>query len=160
MLAHQTARRKSEHTVNSTRTSCSTPAIGPVSSSKCSSLAQAKGFARLSGLSVARQSASLSSLSSTLRSSASSSNTPSTSSRSSTPLSLTPIIPTLVGLPQPAPTLTDEEQAFQEEQTRQHDIRAVRNALYRYKDEPLEPDDNQLDLVQWWDVSGLAEPTC
>jgi hypothetical protein len=63
-------------------------------------------------------------------------------------------------LPQPAPTLTDEEQASQEEQMRQHDIRAVRNALYRYKDEPLEPEDDELDLVQWWDVSELAVPTC
>ena len=74
---------------------------------------------------------------------------------SSTPLPLTPIIPTLVGLPQATPTLTDEERALQEEQMQQRDIRAVKNALYRYKEEPLVPEDEVLDLVQWWDVSGL-----
>jgi hypothetical protein len=60
-----------------------------------------------------------------------------------------------VGLPQPAPTLTEQEQALQEEHVRQHEIRAVQNALYRYKNEPLVPENESLDLVQWWDVSGL-----
>ena len=60
----------------------------------------------------------------------------------------------LVGLPQPTPTLTEQEQALQEEQVQQHEIRAVQNALYRYKDEPLVPENESLDLVQWWDVSG------
>ena len=59
-----------------------------------------------------------------------------------------------MGLPQPAPTLTEQEQTLQEEQARQHEIRAVQNALYRYKDEPLVPENESLDLVQWWEVSG------
>lgn len=37
----------------------------------------------------------------------------------------------------------------------QRDIRAVKNALYRYKEEPLVPENESLDLVQWWDVSLL-----
>ena len=77
-------------------------------------------------------------------------------STSSTPLPLPPVIPSLVGLPQPAPTFTDQEQAIQEEQMRQRDIRAVKNALYQYKEEPLVPEHEVLDLVQWWDVSGFT----
>ena len=61
-----------------------------------------------------------------------------------------------MGLPQPTPTLTEQEQALQEEHVRQQDIRAVKNALYRYKDEPPVPENESLDLVQWWDVSGLT----
>ena len=38
------------------------------------------------------------------------------------------------------PTLTDQERAIQEEQMRQRDIRAVKNALFRYKEEPLVPE--------------------
>ena len=45
---------------------------------------------------------------------------------SSAPLLLTPIIP---HFSQPAPTLMDQERAFQEEQIQQRDIRAVKNAL-------------------------------
>jgi hypothetical protein len=40
----------------------------------------------------------------------------------------------------------------------QRDIRAVKNALYRYNEEPLVPENEVLDLVQWWDVSGLTVP--
>ena len=62
----------------------------------------------------------------------------------------------MVNLPQPAGTLTEQEPAFEEEQMRQRDIRAVQNALYRYKEEPLVPENELLDLVQWWDVSKLT----
>jgi hypothetical protein len=50
-------------------------------------------------------------------------------------------------------TRAEQEPAFEEEQMRQRDIRAVQNALYRYKKEPLVPENELLDLVQWWDVS-------
>ena len=150
MLAHQTARRKSDQAISSTlRSTASVAAVGQVSASNRSSSAQAKGYAKFSGLSASRNSASLSSTS------RSSSSTPSTPL-----LRLTPIIPTLVGLPQPAPALTDEERASQEEQAKKNDICTVRNALYQYKNEPLVPEDDELDLVRWWDVSGLTLPTC
>jgi hypothetical protein len=55
-------------------------------------------------------------------------------------LSLTPIIPTLVSLPQTVLTPTDQERAFQEEQMQQRDIRALKNALHRYKEEPPVPE--------------------
>jgi hypothetical protein len=59
----------------------------------------------------------------------------------------------LAGLPQPVPNPGLEQE--QEEQMQQRDIRAVKNALYRYKEEPLVPENESLDLVQWWDVSLL-----
>jgi hypothetical protein len=152
MLAHRTVRRKSDQATRSTSRSVVSAPVAVQTSSNHASSAQASGFAKFSGLSASRRAASLPSTS------RSSSNTPSTSS---TPLPLTPIIPTLVGLPQPVPTgatslgLTEQEQAFEEEQMRQRDIRAIKNALYRYKEEPLVPENESLDLVQWWDVSGL-----
>ena len=42
-----------------------------------------------------------------------------------------------------------------EEEERERDIRAVRNALYRYREEPVIPETEPLDLVQWWDVRTL-----
>jgi hypothetical protein len=54
------------------------------------------------------------------------------------------------------PTPPDQERAFQEGQMRQRNIRAVQNAFYRYKEEPLVPENDTLDLVQWWDVSRLS----
>jgi hypothetical protein len=38
------------------------------------------------------------------------------------------------------------------ENERERDIRAVRNALYRYREEPVMPETEPLDLVRWWDV--------
>ena len=88
-------------------------AVAHVSSITRASSAQASGFANISGLSVMRRAASLPSTS------RSSSSMPSTSS---VLLPLTPVIPNLVGLPQPAPTLTEQEQALQQERARQHEI--------------------------------------
>jgi|ERR1700761_2063191 len=57
----------------------------------------------------------------------------------------------LASLPQsvPTPGITEQEQ---KEQMQQCNIQAVKNALYRHKEEPLVPENESLDLVQWWDV--------
>jgi len=39
-----------------------------------------------------------------------------------------------------------------EEEERERDVRAIRNALYRDREEPLMPETEPLDLVRWWDV--------
>jgi hypothetical protein len=114
-------------------------ASGSYSTTSRASSAQTSGFAKFSGLSTSRRAASLPSL-----------------SRSSSSVSSTPLAPSLTpaasGLRQPVPTLTKQEQILQEEEMREHDIQAVQNALYRYKEEPLVSEDEALDLVQWWDV--------
>ena len=98
-----TAQRKSDQAMSSAASTLrSVPAVGRASSSSQALSAQAKGFANLSELGVSRR---VVSLSSTL---CFSSRTP---SASSAPLPLMPIISTLVGLPQPVPTLTDQGRA-------------------------------------------------
>jgi len=63
-----------------------------------------------------------------------------------------PIMLSLASLPQP-PNLTEQEQALQEEEMRACDMRAIQNVLYRYKEDPLVPIDEPLNLVKWWEVS-------
>ena len=47
---------------------------------------------------------------------------------------VTPVFPDLAGLPrQPTPIPTEEEE-------QERDIRAVRNALYQYREEPVIPE--------------------
>ncbi len=60
---------------------------------------------------------------------------------------VTPVFPDLAGLPrQPTPIPTEEEE-------QERDIRAVRNALYQYREEPVIPEMMEpFDLVRWWDV--------
>jgi hypothetical protein len=123
-----------------------------VFSTQRASSAQASSFSKMSGLSRLSVTQRMASLPSTSRSFSS---TPSTSS---TPLLLTPIISNLAGLPQPAPTLTEQEQAFQLFKRNKHSsaiFEQFKMHFYRYKEEPFVPENESLDLVQWWDVSGL-----
>src|SRR5258707_11804772 len=107
------------------------------------SLAQACGLAQFSAFNTSRCPASLPS------ESRSSSNTPAMSSASLPSPCVTPVFPDLVGLPrQPTPIPTEEELEGQE-----RDIRAVHNALYQYREEPVIPEMTEpFDLVRWWDV--------
>ena len=48
-----------------------------------------------------------------------------------------------------------------EEEEQEQDIRAVHNALYQYREEPVILETEPLDLVQWWDVRTLMiYPVC
>jgi hypothetical protein len=125
-------------------TSSSTSSIFAAAHTEPAAHAQARGFTQLSTFSTTRRTVSLPSVS---RSASI------CSSRSTTPISwnalLTPVMPELAGLPA---VLTEAEKAIQEEEEHQKDLCAVQNALYRWKMEPLIPEDALLDLVQFWDV--------
>jgi hypothetical protein len=115
-------------------------------------VAQARGFANFTKLSVVRR--VVSSPSTTK----SSSNTPAPSTPTTPSLgsgTLTPILSNLITLPSSTVSLssvTEEEKAAQEAEDQARDLCTVRNELRRYKEEPP-PDDVPLDLVRYWTVS-------
>ena len=114
-------------------------------------LAQARGFTNFTGLSTARRTVSLPSVT------RSSSGTPAPSTPVFGSAPLTPILPDLIPLSAPvgsAPTPpTEAEKAALEAEEHAHDLCAVRNELHRYKEEPLFAESIPMDLVGYWDVS-------
>jgi hypothetical protein len=134
MLAHRLAYRKAHRSPPRPA-----PATNQVSWSQAAQ-AQARGFARFSELNTSQR--RIASLPSASRSP---SNTPPTSSVSLPSSCRTSVVSSLVGSRQPTPMLTEEEE-------QERDIRAVRSALFRYREEPLVQEMGPLDLVRWWDV--------
>jgi hypothetical protein len=147
MLSHCRARHISNTTAQQAPTA---QTAVPTSSRTNAVLAQSRGFAHFTGLSTARRTVSLPSMS------RSSSNTPAATTPT-TPVSgstpLTPILTNLTALSAPASVLNEAEKAALEAEERVRDLHSVRNELHRYKEEPLFAENVPLDLVSYWDVS-------
>lgn len=140
MLAHCRARRIANATARQVPLASQT---NLPTSSRTNNLLAHRRYTHFMNLSTARRTVLLPSA---LRSS---SNTP-TLTTPTTPVSKnmppTPILPNLTALPAPVATPPTEA----EEHAR--DLRAVRNELNRYKEEPLFSESAPLDLVRYWDV--------
>ncbi len=147
MLAQMLAHCRAKRCANAVSQSAASQIGGPTAGNGAA-IAQARGFANFTSLSIDRQTVLLPSMARSL------SNTPST-----TPLlgpgTLTPILSNLITLPSPivSSSTTEEEEAAQEAENQAHDLRTVQNDLHRYKEEPSSPDDVPLDLVHYWNVS-------
>src|SRR6266702_5032673 len=155
MLAHCHARRIADATAQQAPPTTQTNLH--VSSRTNAVLAQAQGFVNFTNLSTARRTISLPSLS------RSTSNTPMPTTPTTPVSRSTPLTPILLGLTalsgisapvaQAMPPTEAERAALLEAEEHAHDLRAVRNELHRYKEEPLFTENAPLDLVRYWDVS-------
>ena len=148
MLSHYCARWISNSTAQQAPPAAQTAV--PTSSQTNAVLVQSQGFAHFTGLSTARHTVSLPSIS---RSSSNmpAATTPTTPVSGSTPL--TPILTNLTALSAPVAMPSEAEKAALEAKEHVRDLHSVHNELHRYKEEPLFAENVPLDHISYWDVS-------